>query len=141
MWRHRRSDDTSSCGRCGASRRQFLRSGAGLAAVGAAGIWLPGCSDNTVTAPTLMDGSAQPFPIPELDKNGSHNQAPGPGMEPSLIYHFNGQVARANDFTGTATDNKGNTFLFGGPTTDFAYMRGTYFAPDRLEHTGTFFHL
>lgn len=135
------SDNNQSCPRCGPNRRDFLQRGLGLAALGAAGLWLPGCNSDTVTSPVKTDGSTDPFPIPELDKNGSHNQAPGPGHEPSHIYHFKGVVARANDFAGTATDNKGNKFSFGGPTTDFGLMRGTYFAPDRMEHTANYFHL
>jgi hypothetical protein len=40
--------------------------------------------------PTTANGSSDPFPIPWLDKNGSHNQPAGPNLEPSHIYHFKG---------------------------------------------------
>ena len=36
------------------------------------------------------NGGADPYPIPWLDKNGSHNQPAGPNLEPSHIYHFKG---------------------------------------------------
>jgi DMSO/TMAO reductase YedYZ molybdopterin-dependent catalytic subunit len=34
------------------------------------------------------DGPPGPYPIPWLDKNGSHNQPARPDLEPSHIYHF-----------------------------------------------------
>jgi hypothetical protein len=42
------------------------------------------------TQPTLTtaNGGAEPFPIPWLDKNGSHNQPAGANLEPSHIYDF-----------------------------------------------------
>src|SRR5262249_3033231 len=54
------------------------------------------------------NGGTDPFPIPWLDKNGSHNQPAGPNLEPSHIYHFKGRVARCSTFTGIGTDNQGN---------------------------------
>ena len=39
------------------------------------------------------NGGTDPYPIPSLDKNGSHNQPAGPNLEPSHIYHFKGRVA------------------------------------------------
>jgi hypothetical protein len=41
--------------------------------------------------PTTYNGSTDPYPIPWLDKNGSHNQPAGPQLEPSHIYHFKGE--------------------------------------------------
>lgn len=46
------------------------------------------------------NGGTDPFPIPWLDKNGSHNQPAGANLEPSHIYHFKGRVARCSTFTG-----------------------------------------
>src|SRR5271169_2316422 len=66
---------------------------------------------------TTANGGTDPFPIPWLDKNGSHNQPAGPNLEPSHIYHFKGQVARCSTFTGVGTDNQGNRIAFGSPTT------------------------
>ncbi len=86
------------------------------------------------------NGGSDPFPIPWLDKNGSQNQSPGPGMEPSSIYHFKGHVARSNAFTGMGTDDRGNRIAFGAPSTDFSFMEGKYFA-GRQEHAGTFSHI
>ena len=95
-------------------------------------------------AQDALNGGADPFPIPWLDKNGSHNQAPGPGMEPSNIFHFNGRVARANDFAGAGTvtggDGKGKRLTFGTKSTDFSVMQGTYFA-GRQERAGAFAHI
>src|SRR5579872_196338 len=64
------------------------------------------------------NGGTEPFPIPWLDKNGSHNQPAGANLEPSHIYDFKGRVARCSTFTGTGTDHSGNRIAFGSPTTD-----------------------
>ena len=90
--------------------------------------------------PHTANGGADPFPIPWLDKNGSHNQPAGPNLEPSHIYHFKGSVARANAFTGMGTDNKGNRIAFGTPTTDYGVMQGNYWAA-RSEQSGVFTHI
>ena len=124
------------------SRRQFLGQGACFAALGATVLFLPQraySEDPQVWSPP-SNGSKAPFPIPWLDRNGSHNQSPGPGMEPSSIFHFKGQVARSNTFVGMGTDNKGNRIAFGAPSTDFSFMRGEYFAA-RAPHQGTFTHI
>jgi hypothetical protein len=63
------------------------------------------------------NGGTDPYPIPWLDKNGSHNQPAGPNLEPSHIYHFKGRVARCSTFTGMGTDSQGNRIAFGSPTT------------------------
>ena len=129
---------------CSFSRRQFLRTGSCLAAVGASALLLPRiASAQNVTTKAWnppSNGSNEPYPIPWLDKNGSHNQSPGPGMEPSSIYHFKGHIARCNDFTGTGTDNKGNRISFGAPSTDFSLMYGDYFAA-RVPQFGAFSHI
>jgi hypothetical protein len=124
------------------SRRRFLGGGACLALLGASNLLLP-----KQAFPQLSqvwnppsNGSQDPYPIPWLDRNGSHNQSPGPGLEPSNIYHFKGQIARANNFTGLGTDNKGNRIAFGAPSTDFSFMRGEYFAA-RAPQSGTFTHI
>lgn len=125
----------------GLSRRQLLGSGACL--IAGASLLL---SHNTARGITTEEwgapsnGSTDPYPIPWLDKNGSHNQSPGPGMEPSSIYHFKGHVARCNAFTGMGTDSQGNRISFGAPSTDFSFMDGKYFAA-RQERSGTFSHI
>ncbi len=88
----------------------------------------------------VPNGGTDPFPIPWLDKNGSHNQAPGPGMDPSNIFHFKGRVARSNDFTGMGTDNQGRRLAFGSKSTDFSFMHGEYFA-GREARQGSFGHI
>jgi hypothetical protein len=65
--------------------------------------------------PTTANGSTDPFSIPWLDKNGSHNQPAGPNLEPSHIYHFKGRVARCSTFTGMGTDNQGNRIALAAP--------------------------
>lgn len=126
------------------TRRQFLRSGTGFAVAGTSTLLFPRATaaqkEASVPEGLPSNGSTDPYPIPWLDKNGSHNQSPGPGMEPSNIYHFKGQVARCNNFTGMGTDNKGNRIAFGAPSTDFSLIRGEYFAA-RAPQSGTFCHI
>jgi hypothetical protein len=86
------------------------------------------------------DGSKDPFPIPWLDANGSHNQMPGVEQEPSHIFHFKGLVARCNGFAGNGSDGAGNPVPFGTKTTDFSIMVGEYYA-GRTVHQGAFVHL
>lgn len=86
------------------------------------------------------NGGTEPYPIPWLDKNGSHNQPAGPNLEPSHIYHFKGRVARCSTFTGMGTDNHGNRIAFGSPTTDFGVMQGEYWAA-RVPRQGTYTHI
>src|SRR5579863_9572335 len=86
------------------------------------------------------NGGTDPYPIPWLDKNGSHNQPAGPNLEPSHIYHFKGRVARCSTFTGMGTDNNGNRIAFGSPTTDYGVVQGEYWAA-RAAQQGTFTHI
>jgi hypothetical protein len=90
--------------------------------------------------PITANGSSDPYPIPWLDKNGSHNQPAGPNLEPSHIYHFKGRVARCSTFTGMGSDNHGNRIAFGSPTTDYGVMQGEYWAA-RAAQQGTFTHI
>lgn len=90
--------------------------------------------------PMTANGGSDPYPIPWLDKNGSHNQPAGPNLEPSHIYHFKGRVARCSTFTGMGTDNQGNRIAFGSPTTDYGVMQGEYWAA-RTAQQGTFTHI
>ncbi|MEN6615198.1 MAG: hypothetical protein ABFD12_01445 [Syntrophorhabdus sp.] len=125
----------------GLNRRQLL--GTGICLLGGAYSLL---SRTAMSAPTTgewsppSNGSSDPDPIPWLDKNGSHNQSPGPNMEPSNIYNFQGHVARCNAFTGAGTDNQGNRISFGAPSTDFSFLEGKYFA-GRQEREGIFSHI
>lgn len=138
------------------NRREFLRAGIGAAAVaGLAAV--PGCAPAikvgagpasvprnepiaALEAVDVANGGTDPFPIPWLDRNGSHNQSPDPEMEPSNIFHFRGKVARANDFTGMGTDQAGRRIAFGAKSTDFSFMQGDYFA-GRESRRGAFGHI
>ncbi len=124
------------------SRRHFLISSSLVAAASA--LQLPNRAEamgkRDKIEPFVYDGSDYPFPIPWLDKNGSHNQPAGPNLEPSHIYHFKGKVARCADFRGMGTDNKGNRLAFGNPTTDNDIMQGEYYT-GRTAQQGTFAHL
>lgn len=149
-----------------AGRRDFLRAGARAVAAGVTALWFPGGgyahgakpkgaagtggSFEAAAKPALaalevlarqdaQNGGIAPAAIPWLDKNGSFNQAPGPGQEPSNIFHFKGNVARANGFTGMGTDNQGRRIPFGTNTTDYSFMQGVYWAA-RAERHGAFTH-
>lgn len=140
-----------------ATRRDFLRAGLGAAAalgLGAAPACTPPLGAGGRTGETtpvnqsiarldaidVANGGSDPFPIPWLDRNGSHNQSPGPEMEPSNIFHFRGRVARSNDFTGMGTDQDGRRLAFGAKSTDFSFMQGEYFA-GREARRGAFGHI
>lgn len=126
------------------NRRQFLASSTAAFAAGAALLMQPqaGRAAPEKTTPALpgYNGASDPFPIPWIDKNGSHNQSPGAGMDPSNIYHFKGRIARANDFKGMGTDNRGNRLAFGAPSTDFSFLQGEYWAA-RAAQKGIFTHI
>ncbi len=123
------------------SRRRFLGTGAAGGA-----LLLPGAgpasaaTGEPATPPVEPDGPSGPFPIPWLDKNGSHNQPAGADLEPSHIYHFKGRVARSAGFKGGGTDNTGERLLFGTNTTDYGIMDGEYWAA-RAPQPGTFTHI
>ena len=136
----------TSCPIC--NRRNFLKA---ITSVGAALAVAPNTSAQQVQerlckathrteAETTANGSTEPYPIPWLDKNGSHNQPAGPDLEPSHIYDFKGRVARCSTFTGMGTDNKGNRIAFGSPTTDYGVMQGEYWAA-RATQGGAFTHI
>jgi hypothetical protein len=120
------------------NRRSFLRA---VTSAGSALVLAPAVSaQKTQTGITTANGGADPFPIPWLDKNGSHNQPAGANLEPSHIYDFKGRVARCSTFTGVGTDNQGNRIAFGSPTTDYGVMQGEYWAA-RTTQQGTFTHI
>jgi len=118
---------------------------ASVASVSIPGRLLHGQSTPEAWAPTIpqdhspSNGGSYPYPIPWLDKNGNHNQIPKPGVELSHIYHFRGRLARCSGFHGMGTDNQGNRFAWGTPTTDYSYMAGEYWA-GRQTHQATFAH-
>jgi hypothetical protein len=97
------------------------------------------CSPSIPQNHEPSNGGACPYPIPWLDKNGNHNQPAMPNVELSSIYHFKGKLARCSGFYGMGTDNKGNRFAWGSPTTDYSYMAGEYWAA-RQAHQGVFAH-
>src|SRR5260370_10316989 len=111
-------------------RRSFLRMiGLGTAAVGASSVITACASGGLETKssgaaiPAPLGGSDEPYPIPWLDKNGSHNQA-GPTLEPSHIFHFKGRIARCSDFVGSGVDGSGERLAFGLRPTDHSVMAG-----------------
>jgi len=126
----------NSCTIC--DRRNFLSTSAAAATALTMGsrISALGFRDDQMTA----NGGTDPYPIPWLDKNGSHNQPAGLNLEPSHIYHFKGRVARCSTFTGMGTDNKGDRIAFGSPTTDYGVMQGEYWAA-RTPQQGIFTHI
>ncbi len=118
-------------------RRDILKSGA-LALIP---LTIPQPSRASQDQPLMTaNGGTDPYPIPWLDKNGSHNQPASPTLEPSHIYHFKGRVARSSTFSGTGTDTQGNRIAFGTATTDYGVMQGEYWAA-RAAQQGTFTHI
>jgi len=126
------------------TRRSFLGTTLRIASAASAGQLLSVSTEvgneSAESKVRTYNGGTDPYPIPWLDKNGSHNQPAGPQLEPSHIYHFKGQVGRCADFVGMGTDNKGNRIAFGTPTTDYGFMEGEYFA-GRTAQTGAFTHI
>jgi len=126
------------------TRRQFLRVGAGLAAVGAAAAWLPAEVPGGVrraTADAGAVGNFEPYPIPWLDDNLHHNQVPEAGAPPvdlSHIFNFKGQIGRAL-LAGKGTASDGRT-LYIGEGTDFGYMQGEYLPANGDAQFGIFTH-
>jgi hypothetical protein len=131
-------------GRSRYTRRGLLSTTVSVAAAGAASLLLPGNSSaqskpSQSERPTY-NGSADPYPIPWLDKFGDHHQPAGPQGEPSDIYHFKGRIVRCANFVGMGTDNSGNRIAWGAPSTDFGIMQGEYFAA-RAPQNGAFVHI
>jgi hypothetical protein len=130
--------------RSGYTRRSFVGTTLRIASAASAGQLLSVSTaignKSAESKVRTYNGGTDPYPIPWLDKNGSHNQPAGPQLEPSHIYHFKGQVGRCADFVGMGTDNKGNRIAFGTPTTDYGFMEGEYFA-GRTAQTGAFTHI
>lgn len=126
----------------GYTRRRFLRTTIGVASGASLLLSREAAPGNEQPKPKLRtyNGGIDPYPIPWLDKNGSHNQPAGPKLEPSHIYHFKGRVGRCANFAGMGTDNKGNRIAFGTQTTDYGFMEGEYFA-GRTAHTGAFTYI
>ena len=129
----------------GWDRRSFLRM-LGLGATAVAAVPTRAATRTEGHAPggripAPVGGDNQPYPIPWLDKNGSHNQPAGPGNEPSSIYHFKGRVARSASFTGSGVAGSGERLLFGTETTDNSYMQGECWTSQRRTIRATWAHL
>jgi hypothetical protein len=123
-------------------RRTFIRTlGVGATAAAIVPMGTSASPDRGALLPAPVGGSEDPYPIPWLDKNGSHNEPAGPGQEPSSIYHFQGRVARAANFTGSGVDGHGERLPFGSPTTDNSFMQGECWTSKRRARTGIWAHL
>ena len=127
------------------NRRAFLWASGATALLGRAWPWLAvptsaAGSQGSDVLPAPVGGSAEPYPIPWLDKNGSHNQA-GPRHEPSHVFHFKGRVARAAGFVGSGMDGDGQRLPFGTQTTDNSFMDGECWTSQRRARRGTWAHL
>src|SRR5216684_3178725 len=125
-------------------RRDLLRAAALTAAsVGApslAGCATAASAQRSGVTQAPVGGSDEPYPIPWLDKNGSHNQA-GARLEPSHIFHFKGRIARCADFVGSGVAASGERLAFGLPTTDNSFMDGECWTSQRRVRTGAWAHL
>jgi hypothetical protein len=116
------------------TRRAFMGSVAAVA--GAAGFSLiPGVARAAKPSSTAPVPTANTLEIAGLT---FHLTIPGPGIDPSSIYDFNGFVGAAhNQGTGTGTNPDGSTetLLF---DTDQRFMTGVYVGADGAVHQGTF---
>lgn len=133
-----KSNDNACPGCQTTTRRNVLRAGVGVAAAGAAALWLP---EKTQAMAGATD-NFQPYPIPWLDRNLHHNQVPMPDGEPtelSHIFHFRGAVGRAL-FKGEGKTGDGQT-LYIGRGTDYGFMKGEYLPADGDANFGTFSHI
>jgi hypothetical protein len=121
--------------RHGFSRRAFV--GGAVAATGAA------LGSGLLSPAAALAWSSQPAPKPTTATatiNGLvfHFTSFGPGVDPSSITDFKGQVGVAEvQGTGTARnpDGRVETLLF---DTDMRFMKGTYVGQDGAVHRGTF---
>jgi hypothetical protein len=127
------------------SRRGFLQTAAGAAALGAAagaGLFRPG------TAQAGGPGIGQPVPIPTTAEFFpgvlSHVQAPpvlvGPDSDPSTVYNFQGASAIAF-ITGTCEQRNrktGATRTLPFKSNDMRFMKGVFRGRDGHERRATF---
>jgi hypothetical protein len=124
------------------SRRQFVRTAAGAAAVGATlgtGLWRPGVA--------RADGSFQPIPIPGGTPalgGGFHVFAPGlidpSDAEPITITDFNGFIGLAY-LSGTVVQTNtatGEILTLPFVESDMRFMKGVFQGTDGQIHKGTF---
>jgi hypothetical protein len=126
---------SSHYARHGISRRAFV--GGAAAATGAA------LGSGLLSPAAALAWSSQPAPKPTtavttLNGLNFHFTSFGPGVDPSSITDFRGQVGVA-DVRGTGTarnpDGSVETLLF---DTDMRFMKGTYVGQDGKVHRGTF---
>ena len=126
---------SSHYARHGFSRRAFV--GGAAAATGAA------LGSGLLSPVAALAWNSQPAPKPTTEIvtiNGLdfHVTGFGPGMDPSSITDFKGQVGVAEvQGTGTARNPDGSveTLLF---DTDIRFMKGVYVGQDGAVHHGTF---
>jgi hypothetical protein len=119
----------------GFSRRAFV--GGAAAATGAA------LGSGLLSPAAALAWNSQPAPKPTTAVNtlngiDFHVTFFGPGVDPSSITDFKGQVGVAEvQGTGTARNPDGSieTLLF---DTDMRFMKGTYVGQDGAVHKGTF---
>jgi hypothetical protein len=117
------------------SRRAFI--GGAAAATGAT------LGSGLLSPAAALAGSSQPAPKPTTAINtiggiDFHFTFFGPGVDPTSITDFKGQVGVADvRGTGTARNPNGTveTLLF---DTDMRFMKGTYVGQDGAVHSGTF---
>lgn len=123
----------------GYRRRNFLRTGVGAAALGAAASLLP---KTEIARAAGATDDIEPFPIPWLDMNLHHNQVPQPGGGPtevSHIFHFKGLVGRAL-LTGQGQAADGST-VYIGKGTDYGFTQGEYITASGDKKFGIFTHV
>jgi hypothetical protein len=138
--------DHAHSGRRALSRRQFARTAAGAAVVGAtlgSGLWRPGVAK--------ADESFQPLPIPGgspffVKKFGQHFHVFGPGgidpadAEPATITDFNGFVGLAF-ISGTVMQfntSTGQFQMLPFVHSDMRFMKGVFQGTDGQIHKGAF---
>lgn len=133
------------------SRRQVVRTAAGLAIAGVAGPALSARAQETMSGtPVVLPAGAAPKPIPGgIDLGGGniiHVYDYSQGWDPSTITDFRGLVG-IHHMRGEGTVTVGGGSPLGTPTatsdrlsydTDMRFMQGTYIGEDGQAREGTF---
>ena len=120
------------------SRRQFLRTGAGVAGAAFASLWLPGqaWARHRVPPRPIPGGQTVTFGDEQFF---IHHYPPASGNEPSAITDLNGYVGNTRVLgTGVGRDTDTGEEMDLVFRADMSFMQGEYVGEDGRRHEGTF---